>query len=233
MSSIHDLKDLLLLHIIQFSYKLERNPVWKRLNRKFHDIVIDFQLHYDLYHHLEKMLFAKWKVENLTLQQSNPLLKISPHELEVWKERKEFHRIRTKQESASIRFENLFGGHEAFKEIPTVIPTCKNLIFDPLPEKELTQPIMKGFDGSGHRFISVKIRTGPKKGDPTVLYLFIFGNYWKLHYWSGNRSLLGKTACYLSFLVKPYGFNPATYDYCRKLFTRIMKNRVTFMNHYS
>lgn len=217
MTSIHCLNDKLLLHIIQLSYQNQSNPQWSKVNKKFHQLTKKFVEHYDLYNHLEQFHQVNWLINRGV--QSNTVDKI-----EELRNQREYHQKRAKQEKYYAQVELLFG--RKVDKLPLLITSCEDLMFQTIPLAELTAPIMQGFDTLGRRFVVLKIPSGTKATDSVVTYVFISEMYWRLHHNSGDRTLLGKTACYLSCLIKPYGFNPTAYRYCRDLFGRLMKKKI-------
>lgn len=232
MASILSLKPETLRYIILLTCDKDPKPTkFYLVNKRLALIYRQFQVHFNLYNQLERFLFSNWKIYDLNRRIKYSRKEVDPalyHQLEVWTKRNEMLRRRTKLETHLVKFEELFGGHATYKKIPTLIPKCTNLMLEPIAPEEFTKPVMKGFDGAGHRFVSLQVPTGKDKNDPVVTYLFIFISYWTLHHWSGERKLLGKTGAYISCLIEPYGFNRATYDFCRDLFTRILENKNTF-----
>lgn len=232
MASILTLNQDTLRTIILLTCNGEENPTQVYLvNQRFAALFAQLQAHFTLYNNLERFKFSNWKVSDLKKRLKHCPESIEPalrEQLIIWDEKNEYYRRRIKLEVQRQKFEYLFGGAEAYENIPNANTSCHNLIFDRLPPEELASPIMKGHDAVGHQFVAVKIPTTRDRKGPVVLYLFIYMSYWTLQHWSGDRQLLGKTAAYLTCLIEPYGFNPATYGFCRNLFTKILQNKDTF-----
>ncbi len=238
----------LLTHIYRFSFQAEASRPWKLVSKEFYRVAKQFKIYYKLHDYLEEYQQAKWKAHffklireyppavhpkkylrfSIPLKTTPPPKPLTPptiKEISHWEERCKRSRLRAKREVNQIKFEMLFGGRNVFNSLPNMNHDCEDLLFHRLEHRPDEKPIMKGIDGKGREFVSVRIPIDKSKNEASIHYIFIRESYWRLHHCCGNRNLLSERAHYLAFLIEPYGFNPKAFEFCQQLFTKILRKR--------
>lgn len=146
-----------------------------------------------------------------------------PSQRLFWINELNYHRWQAKDRVFQLTIETLFGGREAYLNIPYLAPVCTNLMLQRIDENTLTQPIMRGHDREMRDFISVRFPVADGNTIKNVHYLFIRSPYWRVHYCCGDRALLGKVGQAMAFLIRTHSFNKLVFPLCKKAILSIMR----------